>query len=176
MKYASKKFFAAVLACAAAWMAGAPEAAFARAEYDGPMYDVTATLVNKTNATIYVALAMRWRGGGDGRGKWDTLEGWFSVEPGKKSTAVFMRRFYHELDWFVYGFYATSPAAGRVWAGERKKEMDGWNECWVRPEKNLKIRTDGWICWIHPVDCQAKCNRRRSHWVKGSRGAFLDGR
>ena len=111
-------FVKALLACALAWMARAPEAAFAR--------DLTATLVNKTNATISVALAV-W----DLYGTWpdsgvNEAIGWHIVEPGKKRTLILRggKNWHcHNPNLYKFSFYAMSHAGGRVWAGEKKKEV-----------------------------------------------------
>ena len=127
MKCVSKKFLAALLACAVAWMAWAPGAAFARAgdNYDIPRHKLTVTLVNKTNATITVYLSRKEKAR---QSSYDSVDGPYSVEPGKKRTVSIP-----DMDteatpndynaWYQHGFYATS-SAGRVWAGEKKKGID----------------------------------------------------
>ena len=126
MKYASKKFFAAVLACALAWMAGAPEAAFARAE-DGPPVQphrplVTATLVNKTNAMIFCVVVERRKDDKDGSSA--DVTGPLLIKPDEKDEIrlgwVPVKNPTKNLNDYKFGVYAESPAAGRVWAGEKE--------------------------------------------------------
>ena len=127
MKHMNQKFLAALLACAVTWMAWAPGAAFARAEDTGPYHKITATLVNKTNATITVHLSTTDKSFLSS--SYNQVYGPYSVEPGKKRTVNIFEReattgtLNEHNAFYQHGFYATS-SAGRVWAGEKKKGID----------------------------------------------------
>ena len=117
----NQKFFPALLACvlAVALCAIAP----ARAEAK-----LTVTLVNKTDATVSVALGWVSEGGeNDG----DRSKGWWNVEPGKKRT--FSVSYSPVCGYF---WYARSLGGKRSWAGT------SGNAFWIHPEKPFETHPD----------------------------------
>ena len=122
MNHASKKFFAALLACAAAWMAWAPGAAFALG-FEPSEPRVTVTLVNKTNAVIFYVVAERRKDDKDGSSV-HCQEVPRIIKPGEKDEIGFVQDYVNNPtknpNDYKFGIYAASPAAGRVWAGEKE--------------------------------------------------------
>lgn len=109
--------------------------------------DLTVTLVNKTDATVSVALAWVSEGGeNDG----DRSKGWWNVEPDAKRTIT--------VDYSPvcgYFWYARSLGGKRSWAAK-----DG-NAFWIHPEKSFETHPDKPICggrrlYFRPLDVKSK--------------------
>ena len=91
---------------------------------------LSVTLVNKTDAEVFVALASQPDDGGDA-----FIVGWFNVEPGKEITVPF--------DSFnsgaSFGYYATSNDWKRVWTA-RPGDARYAGSFWIHPTDHFEHR------------------------------------
>ncbi len=138
MKHRSGKIFAVLLIYVLAGMIRMPGAAFANAGVSGREKTITVKLVNKTDANIFFACSMLLRANPCSN---DGSQGWWKVEPGRKRTVTILKHQYGGPNDYKYGFYAISPARGRVWAGAKEKGMNA-GEFWIHPKASFASQPD----------------------------------
>ena len=121
MKHMKGKFFAALLVCLLATLVILPARAWAESG------DLKVTVVNKTDATVSVALA---RCGGEE--SYARAKGWWNVKPGEKRTITVEDYYSPVTD--SCAWYAESMGGKRVWDAK-----DG-EPFWVHPKKSFEVQ------------------------------------